>query len=196
MNMFSETLKEAQINSINDCTRIDPVSDNLWTWAKRIETLGKILFWILIIDGLILSILSGYAGIGIEKYLMPNDNEFNFNIFLMSFLEYGLYAYLEFCSYHILALLIGSLASIVQNTRTTAKLAEYTARKEFPEADGRISVGGNATKPISNTKIGKCEMCGKDITKITLAKFSDKTGTYRRKMCDHCIKEYNATITE
>lgn len=138
MNMFSETLKEAQINSINDCTRIDPVSDNLWTWAKRIETLGKILFWILIIDGLILSILSGYAGIGIEKYLMPNDNEFNFNIFLMSFLEYGLYAYLEFCSYHILASLLVRLQALFKTQEQQRNLLNIRQEKNFLKQMGGL----------------------------------------------------------
>ena len=40
------------------------------------------------------------------------------------------YAVLEYLVYHVLALLVGALAKIVQSTRTTARLAEWNARNQ------------------------------------------------------------------
>ena len=50
---------------------------------------------------------------------------FDFEIFIPLLLETALYAFLEYCAYHILALLIGALASIVQNTKISANVALY-----------------------------------------------------------------------
>lgn len=41
---------------MEDCIKPDSVSSSLWGWCEWLEKWGKILFWVLIIGGLILSI--------------------------------------------------------------------------------------------------------------------------------------------
>ena len=55
-NMFSGNVQKEIPKSLGDCIKPDSVSSNLWVWCERLEKLGEILFWLLIIGGLIFSI--------------------------------------------------------------------------------------------------------------------------------------------
>lgn len=132
-NMFSGNTTKSVPKTFDECIRIDAVSENLWTWSERLERWGKILFIILIIVGIIATIAAGVeandfleevgyidrielAEVGVE---VPSV----FDVVITSLLQWGLYAFLEYCAYHVLALLIGALASITQNTIITANVA-------------------------------------------------------------------------
>ncbi len=52
---------------------------------------------------------------------------FEWDIFVVSIIETALYAFIEYCVYYVLALLIASLASIVQHTKITANISLYTS---------------------------------------------------------------------
>ena len=137
-NMFSGNTTKTAPKTFDECIRIDAVSENLWTWSERLERLGKILFFILIIVGIIATCATAIetqelldeiynyssrvelAKAGIE---VPSV----FDVVVSSLWKWGLYAFLEYCAYHILALLIGALASITQNTIISANIALYKA---------------------------------------------------------------------
>lgn len=137
MNIVTESKKHEKITCVSDCLKPDSITDNLWTWAERLEKLGKILFWIIIISGIVFAIATSIVTKEVVKgtYYQYTDTEttFSFDVFLMSIVQTALYAFIEYCSYHVLALLIGALANITQNTKTTARLTEYVARKTLHE---------------------------------------------------------------
>mgnify|MGYP001029837956 CR=1 FL=1 len=136
MNIVTESRKNETPTSIKDCLKTDEITKNLWTWAERLEKLGKILFWTIIISGIIIALGTSIETVeksyGTYTY---ERTEFSFSVFLTAILQTALYAFIEYCSYHVLALLISSLASITQNTKTTAKLMEYVTRKKHPEKE-------------------------------------------------------------
>ena len=137
-NMFSGHIKKQIPKNMEDCIKPDSVSTNLWVWCERLEKLGKFLFWILLIGGLILSISSSI----VEKEVIVREatywsdaetevrTTFDFELFISLLLDTVLYAFLEYCAYHIIALLIGALASIVQNAEISANVALYNLRFE------------------------------------------------------------------
>lgn len=116
--MFDGCAKELPPTTIEDCTRQDTVIINLWEWARRVEIYGKVLMIGIIIIGVLLS------------FTTSNDytGEFSMTSCVTNIVTYGIYAFVEYCTYHVIALLIGSLARIVQSNRTMAKLMELEYR--------------------------------------------------------------------
>lgn len=111
-NMFSGNLKKKIPKKIDNILKADNVTSNLWIWSQRLETFGKILFALILIFGFIFAIIAA-----------DGKKDFDTEIFFTLLLETGLYAFIEYCAYHVLALLIGALASIVQHTKITADVA-------------------------------------------------------------------------
>lgn len=136
-NMFSGNQEKKIPKNFKECYETDNVTQNLWIWCERLEKWGKILFWVLIVGGLILSISTSI----VEKEVVVREatywgeaetelrKTFDFEIFIPLLLETALYAFLEYCAYHILALLVGSLATIVQHTKITANITLYNSAK-------------------------------------------------------------------
>ena len=126
-NMFSGNEKREIPTGLSQCTQASPVASNLWLWAKRLETLGKVLFWIIILIGVI------ETGVLISA---ANDAKAEsgelFDVLFSQIVKYSLSAFIEYCSYHVLALLVGSLASIVQNSKISADVALLEANHHFP----------------------------------------------------------------
>lgn len=114
--------------------------------------------------------------------------KFNFGTFFMNLVDAAIRAFIEYCIYHVVALLIGSLASITQHTKATAKLLEYQLSKDEPvdvangewqcKKCGRVNSDYVGTCSCGNTKaeneeIGVdntssqrfCENCGTEISK-------------------------------
>ena len=124
-NMFSKQAKYKEARSIDECVKMDAVSEELWYWSANTERWGKILFYGFIIWGIISSIIVSlvFDEFGTEV------KGWNGLLFFSNLIEYALYAFIEYVTYHAIALLLASLATITQNTRVTAKLEEYKARK-------------------------------------------------------------------
>lgn len=126
-NMFSGNEKREIPTELSQCTQASPVASNLWLWAKRLETLGKVLFWIIILIGVI------ETGVLIIKAnAVGTENDELLDLTFSQIVKYSLSAFIEYCSYHVLALLIGSLASIVQNSKISADVALLEANHHFP----------------------------------------------------------------
>ena len=54
--------------SVEDSVKTDKVISELWSWCSGVETLGMILFVILIIIGIITSIIAGFEPDGTSYY--------------------------------------------------------------------------------------------------------------------------------
>ena len=111
--------KKREKNQIDECLQIDSVSKELWYWAEWFEKWGKAVFVLMIIGGLISSVI-----------ISNMDDDFNLSVFIINLSKNALYAFIEYVAYHTLSVLTGAVATITQNTRVTAKLAEYRTRKE------------------------------------------------------------------
>lgn len=129
--MFDDCAVEDAPTSIEDCTNQDKVTVNLWKWASKLETFGKILLFIIIFGGILLSFASSTKSVYHEASYVTEayySDDFSPALFFTNLFTYLIYAFVEYCVYHVLALLIASLARIVQSNRTMARLAELQAR--------------------------------------------------------------------
>lgn len=109
--------------SLKECYATDNVSSNLWGWSEWLEVWGGRVLVILIIIGIISTIAQAVQVAQIDENLV-------FLTVITSIATWVLYAFIEYCAYHVLSLLIASLATIVQNTRITANVAIYNVAKE------------------------------------------------------------------
>lgn len=124
-SLFGEHKQKVIPSSLQDCTKMDSVSKSLWQWAKNLEMIALILFWLNAVAGLIVGI-----GLGADAY------DDGFLLFMAGFLG-GLFAgVLAYLAFFVAALLVGSLASIVENTRVSADVALFEAAK----ANGGVGV--------------------------------------------------------
>lgn len=190
-NMFSGNQEKRIPTSFKDCYKTDAITQNLWVWCERLEKLGKMLFWALIIIGIINTITSAIdshqflnqigadtieeirkesAKLGIE---IPTV----FETLVHNLLLWTFYAILEYCAYHVLALLVSSLASIVQHNRISANISLYKAAK-----DENINDDYEEEKAIAQNQ---------DIKKDTDLRFVDcqKCGgenAHSQMFCQHC----------
>ena len=142
-NMFSGKSNKQIPKNLEECTSPDLTATNLHHWSEKLENWGQILFIILIVIGIISTI--------IDTINMADINEdMAFATFLTSAITWALYAFIEYCTYHVLALLISALASITQNTIISANVALYESAKSegFPQ-----NITENITAP--NAKADK-----------------------------------------
>ncbi len=142
-NMFNESQKHITPTSLEDSVKTDRVIKNLWSWASGLETLGMILFVAIIVIGVITAVISSFEVV--NSYSYKSEYEFNWGMFFLKLIDCALYAFIEYCAYHVIALLVGSLASITQNTKATAKIIEYNT----------------LYKDKVNSNQWKCSKCGR-----------------------------------
>lgn len=157
-NMFTETRIHNSPKSLEDCTKTDKVTDNLWIWASRIETFGEILLVLIVLYGIISAIVASVSD------MHATNSGFPVGTFLLRLLTGALWAFIEYCAYHVIALLVGSLASIVEHTRISARLLEYRELKDNVTTDP-AEINKIETALTNNRKPGKdewkCPNCGK-----------------------------------
>lgn len=176
-NMFSDHIKKQIPKYMNECLQPDPVSANLWMWSERLEKWGKILFWAIVVFGIITSITAAIVtedivskiGYNIETKTVTS---FKFDLLFLSILEFGLYAFLEYCAYHALALLIGALASITQNTNISTNIALYKASKE-EDVPGIVENVAPQAKPASKSIFSDARQ--DSYSQVVLANSNDNT---------------------
>lgn len=143
-NMFSGNSEKKIQRDLKSCYATDPMTQNLWSWCERLEKWGLRICIILFFIGIVtvISEASETAKLLEKLDIEPSEiqtamAEYGIEIKPVSqvviekSLLWAFYCFLEFCSYHILALLIGSLASIVQHTKITANVALYRAEMEL-----------------------------------------------------------------
>jgi hypothetical protein len=126
-NMFSGKTKKKIPQSIDECRESgasDPTVCNLHLWAERLERWGRYVFGIMIVLGIISTIEAGISAAysSADDLILP--------AVLSSLICWVIYALIEYCAYHAIALLISALASITQYSLITANVALYQAAKE------------------------------------------------------------------
>ena len=122
-SMFENSMNESAPQSIEDCTSQDSLTETLWSWAINLEKYGAVLLVLILLGG----VLTAWSSAQVITNVAGNT-EFSAPLFIASFMSTIIYAVLEYLVYHVLALLVASLAKIVQSTRAAARLAEWTAR--------------------------------------------------------------------
>jgi len=171
------TMKKKVPETFEECYQTDAVSNNLWNWAGWLETWGKRLLIFLIIFGV-------FASIKVAIEFADVDEELAVYNCINSIVQWLLYAFLEYCAYHVLALLISALASIVQNSKISADVALYNAAKqenilkteENKDANASV-VPASAGKKINSGDYWRCKVCG---TKNEIHKqYCKDCGTYK-----------------
>ena len=146
-NIFIKQNYETVPKNINECRQIDPVSSNLWTWASWIETIGKI-------TAVIIAVALAFVGL---VFAEESDG-----VSLLLLLAAPIGAFLQYCTYHIVALRIGSLASIVQNTKISANIAMYSFKNEDSTETIEEKKESNDNNEIEH--MWRCTDCGKMIS--------------------------------
>ena len=124
--MFDNYQTKKIPSSIDDCLKTDNVASNLWIWCQRLEKLGKYFFAIILIFGTILAFANSYI---MGEY----GREFSTEQLMDNLIQVVVYAFIEYCTYHIIALLVGALATIVQNSKITADIALYNTAHSSEE---------------------------------------------------------------
>ena len=114
-NMFSDVQQKEIPKSFKDCYANDQITDNLWQWAKNLETIGRIF-----------AIVSGIVVLFFSLILIVPTSGAS----LIGILVAPIIAFLEYVSFYVIALLVGSLASIVLNTRITANINLFKYAQE------------------------------------------------------------------
>ena len=131
--MFSEYKDKKIPKDLKSCYKKDKLNSNLWKWCERLEVWGKVLFACILVFGLIFSVISSQiteeVTHGTYYTYTTTETYFDSELCFLSLLKTFGYAFLEYCSFHVVALIIGSLASIVQHTQITANIALYKAAK-------------------------------------------------------------------
>ena len=138
-----------------------------WIWAERLKKWGSVLFGLIIIFGIINTISTGVTIYREIDILGNEDAATPATVFavLTSLFTYAFYAFLEYCAYHAIALLIGALASIVQNTNVSANLALYSIKgkseDEFTEESKSKDSKNRSHQPrnvLFKTKMARTEI--------------------------------------
>lgn len=163
-NMFPDKGEKQIPKNLSDCTRSDATIDNLHLWAYRLEDWGKAFFYVLIVVGILSTIISTVQMIDVNEDAI-------FTTFLSSLINWALYAFIEYCAFHVLALLISALASITHNTSISANVALYEAAKNAPANEKAPSapsapkhnnadvISKMATKTQSTGAMWECKYC-------------------------------------
>lgn len=166
-NMFSGKTEKHIPKTLTECTRIDPTVSNLHIWTERLEAFGKALFFILIAIGIISTIAEG---ITVHEYLNEMKKYVNYeellaeagmempsvlDVVISSIIKWGLLAYLEYCAYHALALIISALASITQHTIISANIALYDAYQKQSISTPNTPTSSATTPPASHNRINR-----------------------------------------
>jgi hypothetical protein len=176
MNMLSGKAYKRVPKNLEECIEENAAVSTLHYWAEKIESFGAIVFVILIIAGIIFTI--------IETVNMVDVNEdMAFGAFLTSALTWALYAFIEYCTYRVIALLVNAFATLLQHTIISTNIAMVradldpdfpkapTTPKEAPVPPRTSLLKANEKKTnwicphCGANNIGNytsCEMCGKD----------------------------------
>ena len=129
LSLLSENNNESSKN-IDDCLKTTTVTKQLSSLAYTIERVGKVLFILIILAGLVISYdVATAETISVNsKGVAVSSHSFKGLVFAGSFFVYLIYASIEYYAYKIITALLSSLASIVHNTGVSARITEYMAR--------------------------------------------------------------------
>lgn len=121
--------------SISECKSPSDLVNRLYKLSSSIESFGNIIFWLIIISGVIISfdemmVTEVTEQISYSGYVYTDEEKhFSFIALLQALAITGLCAFFERAFYRVLSIAVESLASITESCDTTSQLFEYTAYK-------------------------------------------------------------------
>ena len=124
---FEKLSKRNPPKSLKDCLQTDKVSQRLWEWAQNIENWGRVILVLMLIVGVADTYFVWIGTSQLDELLYSADNSTRFLSAIGTALQWIFGAFIEYCVYHAIALLMCALASIVQSNRITSDLASYNA---------------------------------------------------------------------
>lgn len=120
--IFSDINEKRIPKTLNECTKPNYTVNELNLWAERVENWGRILLALLIIAGIALTIVEAVSFIDAdEDMILPTV--------ISSVIAWGIYAFLAYCAYHIISLLLHALADITHHTMISANVALFANYK-------------------------------------------------------------------
>lgn len=127
-NPFTGKKENPIPRNLNECMKPNPTATELHNWSERIENLGHIFFVLIIIIGAI-STLFG-------SFLILEDAATIIGTMIGSAITWTIYACIEYFLYHILVLVLRSLATITQNSSVTTNISllEASLNPSIPAA--------------------------------------------------------------
>lgn len=183
-SMFSQNYKKQIPKTLEECSQPDDTAFNLHFWAERLEAWGKFLFILIIIVGIIATI----------NLAIDTDEDNVAMICVTSAITWAFWAFIEYCSYHILALIIYALGSITENTNIAANVALYTAAKEKGNTQPSSDDEHTSSKSTYSTQ-RKSSAKAPDITfnapaGYRICKNCGRQNTQDRKTCWNCNEPF------
>ncbi len=199
-NMFSGNVKKKIPKDLRECYKTDNVTHNLWVWCERLEKWGFRICIALAIIGIFTIIKNGIETAQLLDELNIDLNEITvvsaeygieiksvFEVVIEGILIWTFYCFIEYCTYHVLALLVGSLATIVQNTKITANITLYNSAKAEGITDDYDENADDNTadkkikkqKPVRNEKLDTLEKW-KSEGLITEEEYEEKKAEFQR----------------
>ena len=121
--------------SISECKSPSDLINRLYKLSSSIESFGNIIFWLIIIVGIIISfdammVTETTERMSYSGYIITDEEEhFSFVALLQALAITGLCAFFERAFYRVISMAVEALASITESCDTTSQLSEYTAHK-------------------------------------------------------------------
>ncbi len=160
-NIFSYHPHQSVPDSLSQCLKEDRTASDIRHWAEWIESIGQILVVLIGIIGSILTMIF-FIGALLENVLGA------IIILVVCTITFALICFAVYIGYHLPALIVGALASIVQSTIVSANVALFSASHEYdqtqtPETTHPASTPTSpAPKPtnLPKTTSWVCSACG------------------------------------
>ena len=138
--VFTESKRRNIPKRFEECVREDAVSSRLWSWCNIFELLAYILPLIfVIVSAIAFAYVNAKYGIGAN--VEYSKTIFGFNYEISALIRITWRACLIWLLFHLSALLIGALASIVQSTRISSDLALYEISSANNAGDRKSASG-------------------------------------------------------
>lgn len=150
-NMFYGLNKKTKPKNLNQTIQADPVSEELWSWARTQENIA-------LYGGIIAAIITVIVFI-----VIGIDNE-EPTVCIVGFLAGLLVGIIFYCVNHAHALRTAALAAIVHNTNISANIDIYRESKSGTNVESTVNEEATDTlikkSPIPQNSGWVCKKCG------------------------------------
>lgn len=126
-SLFGEKEKMSIPKNLDECRTADTTARELWRIAEKVESWGATILFVIAILGL-------FSSLATNDFINDITREESLSGFFVSLIIWAIAAVIEYITYHLISLFISAIASVVQSTRVSAKVALYRASKDFDPA--------------------------------------------------------------
>lgn len=130
--------------NLKECQTEDQTAAELWRVSEVVEKWGGIILIVIIAIGLICSF-------SVHKLANSFSYEPDYSAFLTSAAVWGLAALIEYVTYYLIVLFVRAVASLVQNTKVSARVALYQATLSQV---GDTDINSSGKQVLRDTKEG------------------------------------------